>query len=175
MRILFESSRKRLGLVILLMVITISLAGTLLVRYHIVNAAQNSRVIEQRVSYGTEYVLEDIVYVIDVPSVKKVFDEDYKEEVYHYTIPIKVRNQSQKEMSIFDIISNICVFSAGEPWYGNVEKTDEEIIKCGQEVEFLIGIDVLINRELVESVYKEYTLYNIVNKGDIIKKVEYHQ
>ena len=174
MRILFESNRTRRSFLFVCMVVTCGLVVTFAVRYHKVNAAQDNRIIDRYAQYGTEYIFEDIVYVINIPSLKKVFDEDYKEEVYRYTIPVKVINQSQKEVCIFDIVSNICILSAGKPWYGNIEKIDKEIIKYGQEAEFMINITVLKNNELDEAVYKKYSLYNIVNRPDAIIKIKYH-
>lgn len=152
----------------------IILSVIFLFRYTKVNENAGVAIISKRIALGAVYEKNGISYLISQPTIEKRYDKEYATDVFHYTIPVIVENNTNEVLSVYDIVSNICVFTGGNVWYGNVVDKENTEIKQSKKHNMIMAVDVIPNNFLDEKVYDDYKIYNVISEKDVINKVEYY-
>ena len=125
------------------------------------------------VKYGETFSSDGMEIAIDKPEIKKLYDDEYEEYVYRYYICFEAQNNS-KEKNRFPV-EQLQILSAGRVWYGwpydsydTNEKTIWGELKPGEKTKGLWIIDAVMDNEIAEKNYKQYSLYYMKDTVDKI-------
>lgn len=127
------------------------------------------------VKYGEAFTSDGMEIIVDRPEVKKLYDDEYEEYVYRYYICFEVLNNS-KEKNRFPV-DQLQILSAGRVWYGwpyDSYDTDQKTIwgelKPGEKTKGLWIIDAVVEHDIAEKNYEQYSLYYMNDAGDEIHR-----
>lgn len=163
---------------IVILAVAVIMMAVLIVRYNQLNDPDiRYDISDQEAHYG-EYIEENnIGYHIYEPEVKKLYSEEYKQDVYRYKIPFDLENVTDDEpFDLEDFVSGISILSGGEKWQGNISlsgKRSSWIVGGNEKVKGNIVINVIPSENISKNLYDKYEFYYVTREPDVAFKTRF--